>query len=247
MKLFTLSLRAFLLFVFAAACTLIQAQSKVILVDVAHGQKFYSDPADNIVTQVVPADRLKYMTGELTKNASSHKARIAYQKAPFTKEALSKVNLVFIQVPSIKYTPEECKVLREYVEKGGALFIAIEEDYWATLEQVNPNDIVKSFGITFGANSADTSVGGHSDAGKVTKKKYSVPFHGARAVEGGTPFVFSNQSDTYPAGVYTETTGGGRVVAMGEAMVSLYMTEWQGVKDYQCAEFMDDVIGWLLK
>ena len=89
--------------------------------------------------------------------------------------------------------------------------------------------------------------GGHSKAGAITKTRYSIPFHGARLVEGGTPFAFSNASDENPFGVYVETKGGGKVVAMGEGMVSLYMTSWQGVNDYQCSEFMNDVIGWLLK
>jgi hypothetical protein len=66
-------------------------------------------------------------------------------------------------------------------------------------------------------------------------------------VEGGTPFAYSNAPDESPFGVFVETNGGGKVVAMGEGMVSRYMTSWQGVNDYQCAEFMNDVIGWLLK
>jgi len=39
---------------------------------------------------------------------------------------------------------------------------------------------------------------------------------------------------------------GGRVIVMGDGMVSLYMTSWKGVDDYQCAEFMHDVFRWLL-
>ena len=60
--------------------TLASAQKKTILVDVAHGQKFYSDPADKISTELVPTERLSYMTGELTKNGSAHNAEIAYLK-----------------------------------------------------------------------------------------------------------------------------------------------------------------------
>jgi hypothetical protein len=227
--------------------TNVSAQNKKILVDVAHGQKFYSDPADGVSGELVPTERLKYMTGELTKNAAAHNAQLAYQKTPFTASGLSSCDLVFIHVPGTKYSPDECKVIREYIENGGSLFIVIEEDYWATLEQINPGDIVKPFGIAFGSNSPDRSTGGHSSAGKVTKKKYSIPFHGARIVEGGTPFAYSNQSDTNPFGVFAETKGGGKIVAMGEGMVSLYMTEWQDVTGYQCAEFMGEVIGWLLK
>lgn len=222
------------------------SQKKKILVDVAHGQKFYSDPADKISTELVPTDRLRYMTGELNKNAAAHNAEIAYLKTPITTEALSKGDLLFIHVPTTKYSAEECNVIRQYIEKGGSLFIVMEEDYWATLAQVNVNDVVSPFGITFSSNNPDKSSGGHSIPGKVTKKKYSIPFHGARKVEGGTPFACSNESVANPFGVFTEVKGGGKVIAMGEAMASLYMTSWQGVTDYECSGFMDDMIAWLL-
>lgn len=230
-----------------SSCTTISAQNKKVLVDVAHGQKFYSDPADGISTQLVPTERLKYMTGELARNAAAHHAQLTYLKTPFTSGALSNCDMVFIHVPAAKYSPDECKAIRQYIENGGSLFITIEEDYWATLAQVNANDIVKSFGITFASDNPDHSSGGHSSPGKVTAKKYSIPFHGARVVQGGTPFAYSDQSDSNPFGVFAETKGGGKIVAMGEGMVSLYMTEWQDVSGYQCSEFMGEVIGWLLK
>lgn len=225
----------------------LSAQKKKILVDVAHGQKFYSDPADMISSELVPTERLKYMTGELTKNGAAHNAAVGYLKTPITTNALSQCDLLFIHVPSKKYSADECTAIRQYAEKGGALFIVIEEDYWTPLTQINANDIVKPFGITFKSNSPDASSGGHSAPGKVTKKKYSIPSHGARVVEGGTPFAYSNASDANPFGVYAETKRGGKVIAMGEGMVSLYMTSWQGVSNYQCAGFMDEVVGWLLE
>lgn len=238
---------AFLLIALASAWTNLSAQEMTMLVDVAHGQRFYSDPADKISTDLVPPDRLKYMTGELTKNAAAHNAEITYLKGPVTAVALSKCNLLFIHVPSTKFTPDECTAIRQFVEKGGALFVVMEEDYWSTLEQVNVNDIVKPFGITFGSQSPDNSSGGHSIPGEITKVKYPIPAAGIRLVAGGTPFAYSNASDSNPFGVCVKTNGGGRVVAMGEGMVSLYMTRWQGVSDYQCAGFMDEVIGWLLQ
>lgn len=228
-------------------CSNAVAQKKV-LVDVGHGQKFYSDPADKISTELVPTDRLKYMTGELTKNAAASNATVGYVKAPITKDALSKCDLLFIHSPGSKYSADEIAAIKQYVEKGGSVFVVMEEDYWSTLNQVNVNDIVTPFGITFKSDSPDKTVGGHSVEGKVTSKKYSIPSHGVRLVEGGTPFAYTNASgNKSPFGVYAETKGGGKVVAMGEGMVSLYMTSWQGVNDYQCAPFMEEVIGWLLK
>src|SRR5688572_6121767 len=223
------------------------AQGKKILVDVGHGQRFYSDPADNISSDLVPTDRLKYMTGELAKNGAAYNAGIGYVKAPITKDALSKADLLFIHTPSAQYSADECAAIRQFVERGGALFIVMEVDYWSTLAQANVNDIVKPFGITFASDNPDESSGGHSVTSKVTKQKYSIPSHGARVVEGGTPFAYSNASDTNPIGVYTEVKSGGKVIAMGEGMASLYMNSWQGVDNYRCAAFMNEVVGWLLK
>lgn len=241
------SLFTFLVISLLCSCTVVPAQKKKILIDVAHGQRFYSDPADGISTELVPTDRLKYMTGELTKNAAAHNAEIAYLKTPITTEALLKSDMLFIHVPSKKYSADEYKAIRQFIEQGGSLFIVVEEDYWSTLAQVNVNDIVTPFGITYSSNNPDRSSGGHSESGKITKTKYSIPYHGARTVTGGTPFAFSNDSGGNPFGVFTEVAGGGKVVAMGEGMVSLYMTSWQGVNDYQCAPFMEETIGWLLK
>lgn len=243
----TITISAF--FVASLICfwTDASSQNKKILVDVAHGQKFYSDPKDKISTELVPADRLRYMTGELSKNAATHNAEIAYLKTRITSDALSKCDLLFIHVPSTKYSANECEAIRQYVEKGGSLFVVMEEDYWVPLAQVNVNDIVAPFGITFSSNSSDKSTGGHAKPGKVTKKKYAIPYHGARKVRGGTPFAYSNESDASPFGVFTEVKGGGKVIAMGEGMVSLYMTSWQGVTDYQCAGFMGETIAWLLE
>jgi len=39
---------------------------------------------------------------------------------------------------------------------------------------------------------------------------------------------------------------GGKIIVMGDGMVSLYMTGWKGVNDYQCSEFMHDAFKWLL-
>ena len=229
-------------------CTNVVAQKKKILVDVGHGQKFYSDPADKISTELVPTDRLTYMTGELTKNAAANDATVGYVKAPLNKEALSKCDVLFIHSPGSKYSADEIAAIKQFVDNGGSLFVVMEEDYWSTLDQVNVNDIVNPFGITFKGDSPDKTVGGHSVAGKITKKKYSIPSHGVRLVEGGTPFAYTNAaSDKNPFGVYVETKGGGKVVAMGEGMVSLYMTSWQGVNNYECSPFMQDVFGWLLK
>jgi hypothetical protein len=149
-------------------------------------------------------------------------------------------------MPSTKFSADELKVIQQYVENGGGLFMVMDSDYWSTLEQVNANDIVKPYGIVYKTDNPDGSDGGHANTGAVATKQFSIPYHGARIVEGGTPFCFSNATNDNPFGVYKEAKKG-KVVAMSDGMVSLYMTEWKDVKNYQCSEFMHDVFAWLLK
>ncbi|MBT1695968.1 hypothetical protein KK083_03710 [Fulvivirgaceae bacterium PWU4] len=219
---------------------------KKILVDIAHGQKFWNDPADVAGKDPAFIERIRYMTGELKKNAMALSASVGYIKSTITPQSLAGCDLLFIHIPSAKFSADEVSAIQQYVKKGGSLFLVAEVDYWATLEQTNVNDIVNTFGIEFKNDNPDQSSGGHSQAGAVTDKSFSIPYHGARIVQGGTPFCFSNKTDENPFGVYKEVDRG-KVIAMGDGMVSLYMTSWEGVNNYQCSEFMEDVLAWLLK
>ena len=78
--------------------------------------------------------------------------------------------------------------------------------------------------------------------GLITDKRVKISYHGARTVTGGTPFCFNDRSDAYPFGTFKEVENGGKVVVMGDGMVSLYMTSWEGVHDYQCQEFMQGCV-----
>ena len=224
------------------------AQSKKkILVDVAHGQRFWHDPNDMPGKDPDLVMRVKYMAGELTKNAESLNATVSYQKSKFTAAALKDVDLLFMQGAGSKFDESEVSAIRQYVQKGGRLFITMDEDYWGTLDQININDIVKPFGIEYKQNNPSQSSGGHAKAGVVAKESWSIPVHGARIVEGGTPFCYLNADESKPFGVYKEVPTGGRIVAMGDGMVSLYMTKWENVDNYQCVQFMGDVFAWLMK
>jgi hypothetical protein len=224
------------------------APNKKILVDIAHGQKFWNDPSRMAGADIEVVERIKYMTAELQKNASSLNAEIGYVSKSITSEDLKNCDLLFIHIPSSKFSRAEATAIQQYVKNGGALFIVAEVDYWATLEQTNVNDIVKPFDILFKNDNPDgESSGGYSMPGVVTEKRFSIPYHGARIVEGGTPFCFSNKTEENPFGIYKEVNGGGKIIAMGDGMVSLYMTKWKDVDNYQCSEFMHDAFAWLLK
>lgn len=218
-----------------------------IIVDVAHGQRFYDDPATTKGNDIAPVERVKYMTGEIEKNASSLNADVSYQKNSITPKDLAKCDLLFIHVPTSKFSREEIEAIQQYLHKGGALFLVMDEDYWSTLAQTNVNDIVSPYGIAYKDNSADSTTGGYTKAGLVTDKQLSIPYHGARVIEGGAPFCFSKQMKDQPFGIYKGLKEGGKIIAMGDGMVSLYMTKWAGVDNYQCAEFMQSAFAWLLK
>ena len=151
-----------------------------------------------------------------------------------------------MQCVEVELDPQETAAIRDFVKKGGGLFVTMDEDYWGTLDQININDIVKPFGIEYKQNNPEQTSGGYAKPSVITNDRWSIPVHGARTVEGGTSFCFINANES-PFGVYTEVSNGGRIVAMGDGMSSLYMTEWEGVENYQCSEFMQDVLAWLIK
>lgn len=224
-----------------------QGNVKKVLIDVAHGQKFWNDPDDMKGMDHNFIERVKYMTGEITKSAASVNAHIGYIKEKIKPADLVGCDILFIHIPSSKYDADEVDAINDYLKKGGALFLAMDADYWSTLDQTGVNDIVSPAGITYQGDSPDTLSGGYTKPTAVTDKKLKVTFHGGRIVKGGTPFCFTNQSEAHPFGTYTKLPNGGKVVAMGDGMASLYMTSWKDVNDYQCREFMHEVFAWLLK
>ncbi|NBA84906.1 hypothetical protein GVN16_04005 [Emticicia sp. CRIBPO] len=222
-----------------------QDKPATILMDISHGQRFWNDPS-KMEASNDQLPRVKAMTEELSKTGKSVNAKLAYTQGPIDDAQLKNADVLFIHIPTLQYAPGEVKAIRNYLEKGGSLFIVTEVDYWATLQQTNVNDLLEPFGIQYKGTIPDSLIGGYTKAGVITPKPLKISYHEGRIVEGGTPFCFGVQSEKYPFGVYKELKGGGRIIAMGEGMVSLYMTSWQGVNDYQCSEFMHDVFRWLL-
>jgi len=215
-----------------------------ILIDVAHGQKFWNDPAAMNGMDPNFIERVKYMTGEITKTATSVNADIGYIKSKIKPADLAKCDLLFIHLPSARYDADEAAAIKQYVQNGGNLFLAMDVDYWSTLAQTNINAITSPHGVTFGTDSPDTLSGGYTKPSAITNKKLKVTYHGGRIVNGGTPFCYNNNAN--PFGAFA-SSGKGKMVVMGDGMVSLYMTAWKDVNDYQCSEFMHDVFAWLLK
>jgi hypothetical protein len=218
-----------------------------VCVEVAHQPRFWGDPADMPRIDPTRVDRVKYLTGELGKTAAAVNASVSYVKNEITVESLKGCDLLFIHIPSAKYTAGEVSAVGAYIRGGGSLFLAMDQDMWSTLEQTNVNDLIRPFDIQFGGESPDTQAGGHTSPGPVTAARLKISYHGARTVTGGTPFAFNDRSDANPFGIFKEVGNGGRIMVMGDGMVSLYMTSWEGVQDYQCQELMQAAFRWLLK
>lgn len=234
----------------AGICANAQTPSRAkhrICMDVAHQQKFWRDPADMAGMDVKLMERVKYMTAEFAKTAAAVNASLSYLKKEVTPKDLEGCDLLFIHIPSAKYTPGEVSAISKHIANGGSLFLVMDQDFWSTLEQTNVNDLIRPFGMQFGGENPDSQAGGHTKAGLITDKRLKISYHGARKVTGGTPFCFNDRSDDYPFGTFMEVKNGGKIIVMGDGMVSLYMTSWEGVQDYQCQEFMQDVFRWLLK
>jgi hypothetical protein len=240
--------RLFLLTTFFCVNTLFPQTSpqKKIYMDIAHGQRFWNDPAGMVSGAGNNLGRVKYMTDQFVKTASSVNAELSYLKGEIKAGDLSNCDLLYIHIPSSKYTPSEIKTITQYLNKGGSLFLVMDEDYWSTLEDANANDIIRPFGIQFGKESPDSAVGGYTKAGLITEKSLKITYQQGRTIKGGTAFCFNNQGEEYPFGVFKKLKSGGKIIVMGDGMTSLYMTSWKGVNDYQCAEFMHDVFKWLL-
>ena len=232
---------------FAGICAQAQTPTPAknrICMDVAHQPRFWGDPVDMDEKRVA---RVKYMTGEMLETAATVDASLSYLKKEVNAKDLEGCDLLFVHIPSAKYTPGEVGVITRHITGGGSLFLVMDQDMWSTLDQTNVNDLIRPFGIQFGGESPDSQAGGHTNAGPITDKRLKISYHGARTVTGGTPFAFNDRSDANPFGTFKEVEKGGRVVVMGDGMVSLYMTSWEGVQDYQCQEFMQAVFRWLLK
>lgn len=219
---------------------------RIIAVDVAHNQIFWGDPNKTEAFDENRAERVQYLSSQLQANANTVNSAQYFLHDEITAADLSKTGLLFIHVPSSKYSKNEVEAIHDFLRNGGSLFLAFDVDGWATLEQANVNDIISPFGIRFGSDSPDTEVGAATRKGQITTDPVKIPYHGGRIVEGGTPFAFTTGSDEIPFAVFTEIEGGGKLIVMGDAMASLYMNSWQGVDDYQTEKFMESVIQWLI-
>ena len=224
-----------------------QKKEKIVLMDLAHGQRMWNDPKQPVPNIGFPdSTRIQYMNEELSKTLRPYNAKVVFLKDGITYNDLKRGNLLVLHVPSLPYSQKEVKNIKKYLNKGGSMLLVMEADYWTDLEKTNVNEIIENHGMQYGAQSRDTLVGGYTKKGVITPRGLNVTYELGRSIEGGTPFAFNNQTDE-AFGVYKGLQNGSRLIVLGDAMCSLYMTEWKGVEGYKCHEFMDGIYKWLLQ
>ena len=227
---------------------MLQAQdsNRTVYFDLAHRQKFWNDSED-LVPNIGLSDttRIRFLNKELTKSLKQFNAKVSFIRQEISYKNLKNGALLILHVPSSKYSKKEIRAIQKYMDKGGNLLVIMEADYWTDLKKTNVNTIIAPYEIQYGAQSKDTLPGGYTKKGILTAKQLKVTYQLGRSVNGGTPFCF-NAENNQPFGVYRKLKNGGKLVVLGDAMSSLYMTEWKGVSDYQCHEFMHEIFQWLL-
>src|SRR5690606_30804159 len=106
---------SFLTLFFCASALFGQSSSKnLIFMDIAHGQKFWNDPANMKGQEAGQIERVQYMTKEINKNTSFQNGELAYLKEEIKASQLVDCDLLFIHIPSTKYKPSEVKAINDY-------------------------------------------------------------------------------------------------------------------------------------
>ncbi len=220
-----------------------ESLKQLILIDVSHGQRFWFDPSQ---PEHMNKNRAEYLASMVENTAALFDVRIGFLNKQIEKKDLMNCKLLFIHVPTSKFDKSELKSIIQFIKNGGSLFLAMEDDYWVTLEDTNVNDIVKPFGMQFGGSIADKTIGGYSIVSDLTPKSYKIPYRDGRIVKGGIPFCFSNASKEYYFGTYKTLDKGGKIVLMGDGMISLSLSSWGEESNHRYNEFMTSVLRWLL-
>jgi hypothetical protein len=178
--------------------------------------------------------------------------------------ALAGHRLVYLRAPVTEITEAERSAIATFVKGGGSLLLVVDEERRQKQAVTRVNDLLAPFGLEL---TADTpylhNTGGIAKAGVITSADRELPYSGGRAVTGGTPFAWQLDADGKPGqpfAAYVAVAGGGKVIAMGEGMASLFLGVpgavrlTGGVRDpatttywgKDSTAFMTDVLNWLI-
>lgn len=199
---------------------------------------------------------------EIERRAGFH---MLVESQPITADALKLYRVLYLRAPSKAFSATEKDSIIGFVKGGGSLLLVTDEEQRLPIATTGLNDLIAPFGMKL---TPDTpylhNCGAIAKAGEINAADREVPYSGGRAVEGGTPFAYQLDKDGKPAQAFAawkKVDGGGRIVVMGEGMVSLFLGETDGKRlsgvprDPQnttywgkdSAIFMQEVLAWLVK
>ncbi len=185
-----------------------------------------------------------------------------FAQQEITPAALKGIDILYLRTPSQPLNASEKNAIVAFVRNGGSLFLVLDEERRQSLALTGVNDVITPFGLRL---TPDTKVphntGAVARAGDIHKANREVPYSGGRAVEGGTPFSLIMGEDGKPTnlahGAFTTADSGGRIVVLGDAMVTLLMGTPDGKRlqgttfqdtvywGKDSALFMEEVFAWL--
>ena len=243
----------------AVACST-KEHTPVLLFDKSHGQC----QGSSYTADVVP---------DYEKMAADNGAEfVVNEDQPLNEATLAGVDVVLMLSPlqhdlQKNITTEEVAALVNFIKRGGALIVFVdEESHRVLLEPYNINAVTTAFGVEFGYdNKIAFNNGAVSFENDIFKGRYEVPCTGMRSVKGGIPASVC-MDDGFLHASYVELENGGKLFVCAETMVALLMggdedierkgptrrtpegkmtqTGWFG-KDSR--EYMADLIAWSLK
>lgn len=188
-------------------------------------------------------------------------AEIVQLAAPVTAGSLERCRVLLMHLPSQQIKADEREAIIAFVNAGGSLLVAFDEERRTPLEPTRVNDLLAAFGIKL---TADTeylhNTGAIAKKGTINAADRELPFSGGRAVEGGTPFGWQLDQDGKAGQAFAAFAAPcGKVVVLGDAMATLLLGTPEGVRltgaprdpsrttywGKDSAIFMEEVLSWL--
>lgn len=188
-------------------------------------------------------------------------AKVINADGPITADQLAGVRLLAIMAPRDPFSEAEGTAIRNFVTQGGSLLVVVDEDRRQPRAREIANPLLTPFGLEFTADVPYIhNVGAVAAPGAINPQTREIPYSGGRAVTGGTPFSLIQDTERLAHAAYVELPSGGRVVAMGDAMVALGLGKPEGARrsgvpndpskttywGKDSALFMEEVLTWLL-
>ena len=200
----------------------VNAQSKVLMFDMSHGQT--EVPGLNLL------ERYEKIAGDAG-------ATLKINRVEITPAVLEGVTALIVMTPfrppqpPAVFTPVEQDAIVEFVKRGGRALVVAEEERRMDPEAAGLNDIVRPFGMEFGEDTpVRNNVGSIALLGEISQGRRELPYSGGRILNGGIALSIVNDEGGYQHMAYAKLENGGRIIAAGDAMVLFFLGSAEGVR-----------------